>query len=201
MNKKDIALTVAGVLATMVVAYLIYKMQQRDAAAAAAGASADQVTSEQAAIASMSDQLNAYQFAESLPQITTPSVTGVTTNTSASVSSSSDTADLGAYVDSTDINQLLGSIIQAFGGNLASSQATPAELSTLQIPSVTGVQETALSGVPVTAQQAAAQAILTAAPSITTLTSDSAAYPIAMQTGAGVSSHPVTAHPIVTTGS
>lgn len=40
MNKKDIALTVGGILATMVVSYLIYQMEQRNAAAAAANAAA-----------------------------------------------------------------------------------------------------------------------------------------------------------------
>lgn len=38
MNKKDIALTVGGVVATMILAYLLYRLQKRDSAAAAAAA-------------------------------------------------------------------------------------------------------------------------------------------------------------------
>ena len=41
MNKKDIALTVGGVLATMVLAYLLYQHQQTAAAAAASDAAAN----------------------------------------------------------------------------------------------------------------------------------------------------------------
>lgn len=38
MNKKDIALTVGGVVATMILAWLLYRLQKRDSAAAAAAA-------------------------------------------------------------------------------------------------------------------------------------------------------------------
>jgi hypothetical protein len=44
LNKKDIALTVGGVLATMVLAWLLYRLQQRDSATAAATAAQDQST-------------------------------------------------------------------------------------------------------------------------------------------------------------
>lgn len=198
MNKKDIALTVGGVLATMVLAYLFYKMQQRDAAAAITAA---QAVSDQNAAITTDPGLNAYQYAEALPQISTPQLTGLSTNTAAEVTNSGQTADLGTYIDATDINQVIGNIVNSFSGALTSSDASSSDLAKLQIPAITGVATTALSGIPVTAQDAAAQAILTAAPTITTLDSSTAAYPLEMVTGKHVSSHPVTAHPIVTSGS
>lgn len=62
MNKKDVALTVGGILATMAVSYLVYRMQKKDAAAAAANQdAAAQAAYNQAA------QQESYLAAVSLP--------------------------------------------------------------------------------------------------------------------------------------
>ena len=203
MNKKDIALTVGGVLATMVVAYLIYKMQQRDAAAAAASVQDD---SEAAAVAAQQAQeaqySAAWQAEQTFPQVTTPTITGAisTTDTPASVDTSAATATTGATgttIDSTDIDTLLNNIIAGFAPSITSQGATPETVASMTIPTIAGVQASALTGIPLTAQDAAAEA---AVPAITTSYSTLANFPSSMTTGSTVTSHPVTSHPIVTQG-
>lgn len=205
MNKKDIALTVGGVLATMVVAYLIYKMQQRDAAAQASAAQASSDAAAQAATeAQEADYSGGYQYAQMLSQVTSPTITGTTADTTAAVSSSVNTATTGATgtsIDSSDIDDLMSQIINQFAGSITTPPSSDT-VASMTIPTLgNGSTNTtsSLLDIPTTAQAAAAQAA-SSVPAITTLYSTSAGYPVSMETGAAVSSHPVTAHPIVTTG-
>jgi hypothetical protein len=199
MNKKDIALTVLGVLATMVVAYLIYKMQQRDAAAAAAASQDDSAAQAQAEQqAQEADASASYQYASLLSQVGSGvNLTGTTNSTTAAVSSSGDTATTGATgtsIDSSDINDLMSQIINDFAGSITSSTATPQTVASMIIPTWTGVTSNDLSGIPVTAQQAAA-----AAQSMTAY-STAGSFPASLESSSTLSSHPVQAHPIVSTG-
>jgi type II secretory pathway pseudopilin PulG len=205
MQRGDIALTVGGVLATMVLAYLLYRLERGDRAKAqaqAAQSAADEATDAQYAATNYSPGLNAYQYDEVQPQAQTPLITGVTNNTTSTVTSSSNTSDLGSYIDSTSVNHLLSDVVAAFsGGGDVHPSFSPQELEALSVPAITGVAQTALSGVPVTAQDAAAQAMLAITPAITTASSSSAAFPDAMLSSIYVSSHPVQPHPITHTGS
>jgi type II secretory pathway pseudopilin PulG len=200
MTGKDIALTTGGVLATMVLAYLLYRVQQRDAAQAQAQqqqAAASEAIDAQYVAQNYNPGLNAYAYDEAQVQAQSPVITGVTSNTTAAVATSSNTADLGAYIDSTDVNNLLSNVVGAFSGSPGiTSSFTPAQLAALQIPDTAGVSQTALAGVPVTAQDAMTQALLAVTPAITTDQSTSAAFPSSMLSSASVSSHPVDAHPI-----
>lgn len=201
MNKKDIALTVGGVLATMVVAYLIYKMQQRDAAAAAAqNEDATDEAAQNAASAEQADASASYQYASLLSQVTTPNITGTVNNTAAAVATSATTAttgDDGTTYDTTDINKLLGQIIDDYAGPLMPSSTT-SSVASMTIPTIAGLGASDLSGIPITAAAAAADA---AVPAITTIDNTAAYYPSNMESSWSVSSHPVQAHPIVTSGS
>jgi multidrug efflux pump subunit AcrA (membrane-fusion protein) len=203
MNKKDIALTVGGVLATMVVAYLIYKMQQRDAAATAAAA---QSNSDAAAVAAeQSQEADAsanYQYSALLSSVGTGvNLTGSTTNTTAAVASSGATADTGATgttIDSSDIDNLMSQIISTFAGSINSQGNTAETVASMTIPTIAGVSASDLTGIPTSAAAALANANENVS-SLTILPSTSS-FLGAMQSNPTVSSHPVTAHPIVSQG-
>jgi hypothetical protein len=104
-------------------------------------------------------------------------------------------------VDSTATNQLLDNIVAAFSGSLSTSTLTPAQIEAMTVPAIAGVTQTSLDGIPVTAQDAAAQAVQAIYPSVSTFDSSTAAYLPAMESSALVTSHPVQAHPIVSVGS
>lgn len=70
MTKKDIALSVGGVLASCVVSYLLYKMEQRDSAVTAANAAAT------AAADAANQQQEEEQQAEYLSEL--PTISGST---------------------------------------------------------------------------------------------------------------------------
>jgi hypothetical protein len=201
MTRQDIALTVGGILSTFVVAYLIYRMQRRDAAAEAeanASAATDQTAQDAANAQQMADASTQYEYASILSSVGTPSITGTTNSTASAVTSSGTTAVTGdgsAAYDSTDINKLLGQIIDEFSAPLM-PDSTITQGMAATIPTVAGLAPTDLSTIPITAAAAAASA-----PTPYTVTVDGLApYPSNMQTGWNVSSHPVEAHPIVTTG-
>lgn len=225
MNKKDIALTTGGVLATMALAYMFYRLQQRDAAAAAASSAA---AADQAATVPNSDAFNVQNlYAESLASLGTPAtssvVTGTTANVPASVASSQAVADLGFSYDSTSQQQLLSNIVAAFPA-ISASSADPAALDLMTIPTIgSGVTQSSLNGIPLTAQEAAAQSLITSDPTLSTVPVftynggelpvgiaagslpvsigvSTANFPPSMQSNWQVSSHPVTAHPIVSIG-
>jgi len=176
MDKKDIALTVGGVVATMALAYLFYKLQQRDSAAAAAAtqAAADEATqaAQQAQLAQSSAAYQEQATAAYYPSVSTPSLTGTGSDAdlSSSVTTSSGTADqgdTGTTIDSTGIDNLLSQIISTFAGSLTSGGTAPETVASMTIPTITSVSGTDLSGIPVTAQQAAQEAAppITASPS------------------------------------
>lgn len=194
MNKKDIALSVGGVVATMVLAYLLYRLQQRDAAAAAAAAqqsAADAAITEQDNVAYQADPYNAAISALS----GSPSLTGTVTNTSPAVASSGVTADTGSNgtgldQNDTSFDNLFAGIMQTFGGAITAQASTPESVASMTIPQFTGLSSNVLNNIPVTAAEAAAPA----APGISY---DASNVPAEMFTGYAVSSHPVTAHPIL----
>ena len=196
MSRKDIALTVGGVLATMVVAYLIYKMQQRDAAAAAASSSAASSSGE----AYQDGDMSALEYAALLSQAVGP-MTGVVSNTTGTVSSSADTATTGATgtsIDASDTNDLLSEIIADFAGSITTPGGNNSQtVASMTIPTLTGAGGLDLSDVPVTAGQANAGAAASLAPAGTTILNSRAPYMASMQSSADVSSHPVAQHPIV----
>lgn len=168
MNKKDIALTVGGVVATMALAYLFYRMQQRDAAANAAAtqAAADAATqaAAQAQQAQEAQASGAYQeLAAYYPSVSTPSITGTTTTTDAASTvttsaSTADNGDTGTTIDSTGIDNLLSQIINDFAGSITTQGAQPETVASMTIPTITSVSGDDLSGIPITAQQAQEQA-------------------------------------------
>jgi hypothetical protein len=215
MNKKDIALTTGGVLATMALAYMFYRLQQRDQAAAAAISA--QAQADEAAAVPAADSFNVQNlYAESLSSLATPAtssvVTGTTTNVPASVASSAATSDLGFSYDSTATQHVLESIVAAFPA-ISAATADPGALELMQIPTIgSGVTQSSLNGIPLTAQEAAAQSLITSDPTTTTVPVffaggsgsnfnigiGTASYSPSMETNWRVSSHPVTPHPIVT---
>ena len=255
MDRENIALTVGGVLATMALAYMFYRKQQGDAAQASA-AQANAIAAEDSAPASDPYNTNLTQewLASSLTNASGAALTGLSSNTAASVATSSAVSDLGASYDSTDTAHMLSDIVAHYSGAPSSSfdpgafdvgsfgsaaafnvgsagSVNPGPASTLSaitVPALAGVTQTATGNIPVSAADAIAQAELALSPS----SSSSIYAPIdiksgmggtawdpanppkqdnpiyyalssflgAMQTGAGVSSHPVTAHPILSTG-
>jgi hypothetical protein len=232
MNRKDIALTVGGVVATMVLAYLLYRMQQRDAAAYAAAAAAANQANQDAASSPVAYQADPY--AEAIASLSTGSnvpATGATPPASmASSVASSSAPDTNPY-DETGINDVLSQIISDFGPAIMAQGASPESVASMTIPTMSGVQSDALSGVPITAADATAASsdpglvlhagmnnnpvaggvMFNPTTGVVTPLSGAPPYqvdpgtfgwepPAQMQTGADVSSHPVTAHPIIQQG-
>ena len=78
MNRKDIALSVGGTLASMALAYLLWRIQQKDAAQAAANASA---TATQQAATAAQDQANEYAVSSALPSLGVSSTSGYSVST------------------------------------------------------------------------------------------------------------------------
>lgn len=182
MNRKDIALTVGGVVATMVLAYLLYRMQQRDAAAAASQANA---TTEGQTQEYQAEGYGTYdQYAAAIGSIPTTSLTG-TTNPTTSVTNSAATADTGATGtsnDSTDTSNLISEILSTFAGSINAQATNPNTVASMIIPTTAGLSSSALNGIPLTAAEA------------------SSGVPAFMRTSTSLSSHPVTAHPVLGTG-
>jgi hypothetical protein len=250
MDRENIALTVGGVMATMALAYWFFLKQQRDAAAAASSAQADAIAASDSSPAAdpYNNQLTEEWLASNLTSASGVALTGLSSNTAASVSTSAAVSDLGAPYDSTDTAHLLSDIVANYSGAPSSSlnlggassfdlgafdlggagnfnpgaagslKLDSAAMATVTLPELPGVVQTATGNIPVSAADAIAQAELALSPS-----SSSAIYapvdsspwgPInalnggqsfnsflaSMQSGAGVTSHPVSAHPIVTVG-
>ena len=240
MNREDIALTVGGVLATMALAYMFYRMQQRDAAAASSAADAIAAQDSAPAADPYNTNLTEEWLASNLTAANGAALTGLSSNTAAGETTSSQVADLGATFDATDTAHMLSDIVASYSGapssslgsptlgsygdaaafnvgSAASLDLTPAQLSTITVPAIAGVTQTATGNIPVSAADAIAQAELALSPStsspiygpIDTPPAPTISYvPLnlssflgSMQSSPGVSSHPVTAHPIVSTGS
>ena len=138
MNKKDIALTVGGTLATMVLAYLLYRHQQTASADAAANSDAAQ----QAAI---DQQYQQEQYLSQLPSVGTSSLATSnegTIDTTASTGTSADASTTG----------LLSNIISAFAGSINQGTAGSTVNASL-IPTIDSGVNLNLVNVPITADQ------------------------------------------------
>ena len=165
MTKKDIALTVGGVIATMVLAYLLYRLQQRDAAAAAAAAASAPQTSGETDEQQLADQSLEYQqYAElayqqaqtnvSLPGLSDPASVATSATTAA-------TGNSGTTVDSSDIDNLMGQIISDFAPSIT---APPSSLPSMVLPIISGGDDgsaAAVANIPTTAGQAQQQVDIT----------------------------------------
>lgn len=156
MDRKDIALTVGGVLATMVVAYLIYVRQQKDAAATAQAAADAEAQAEQNQEAQYSA---GYQYSEQMPSFSTPSISlpsTSTSSTSSTVDTSASTAATGD-VGTVDENSLLSQIIGDFSSAITNPGNTTNEFSSMILPTSIGGDNSnaVLSGIPTTATDAA----------------------------------------------
>jgi hypothetical protein len=143
MNRKDIALSVAGVLATMALAYLFYRQERADAAAAAAPAVQDV---SDPSYADYADPNYAYQYAGSaaaaIPTVSVPSYTADSVDTSASTATASQTP--------TDDDNLLSQILAAYHGDTTASTVN----SSLAIPAATVQPALTVTNVPQTAADA-----------------------------------------------
>jgi len=150
MSKKDIALTVGGIVAGLALTYLLYRLEQNSAATNAANAAA---AADAAAQASQDEQLQQYDLASSLPSVSVSSL-GTDTTTAPSTDSTGsdgygDTADAGA-------STLLSNIIADFAGAVTSQNGGEAVNASI-IPTLDfGQPSTVLDAVPITAGQAQA---------------------------------------------
>ena len=144
MNKKDIALTVGGTLATMVLAYLLYQHQQASAAAAAANSDAAQQ-------AAYDEQAQQEQYLSQLPS------TSATTSLDTSNEGTTDTTSSTGTDSSATTDGLLSSIISAFAGSI--NQSTPGStVNASLIPTINSGVNLNLTDVPTTASQVLAAA-------------------------------------------
>lgn len=157
MNRKDIALTVAGVLATMALAYLFYRQQQAATAASAATSSQDVTTPDYSDDSSLYDASMAYQYASQLSSISVPTVssTSSTSAVASSVDTSASTAATGS-VGETDTNNLISQIISAYATQNApaSDVYQQTDFSGLVIPTVDTQPVVSTTGIPTTAGDA-----------------------------------------------
>lgn len=136
MKKADIALTVGGILASMVVAYLVYKMEQRNNAAniqAAAQAASD--------AAANSAQQNSY--AAALPAISIPSASVYPTSTDTTASASTTPGNSNPAYDTifeslVSAIQTPGTTVQPLNG-LNTAGLNAGNVSTPILNTVTGV--------------------------------------------------------------
>lgn len=161
MTRKDIALTVGGILATMVLAYLIYRLQQRDAAARAAASSnsQDNADSIDAQLAQQSQEYQQYaelQYQQAQASTSSADLTSAVTTSANTAQAGAGAADLPS--DSTDIDNLLSQIIQdyATSNQPADLTTTQTTLPGLTIPIISNGDDStaALASIPTTANQA-----------------------------------------------
>ena len=156
MRGKDIALTVAGVLATMALAYLFYRQQQHQAAAPAVQ---DVTSPDYATNQGLYDASMAYQYASQLPSLSVPTVssTSSTSAVASQVDTSASTAATGHTPD-TDALSLISQILANYHtDNPAATSAAVyqgADFSGLVIPTIDTQPLVTISGIPTTAADA-----------------------------------------------
>ena len=141
----------------MVLAYLLYRLQQRDTAAAAAANQVDPATAEQS---QLEDASSAYQYASLLSMAGSTPLTGATGTVISSVDTSGATGATGATgttIDVSDTNNLMAQIINDFAGSITAQSSTQPTVASMTIPTLGGVSSSDLTGIPVTAEQAAAE--------------------------------------------
>lgn len=160
MNKKDIALTVGGILATMILAYVFYKRQQDQAAAA----TTTQTTQAQDINnpdyydqAGLYDASAAYLAGYQLSSLSTPSYSSITPSSTTAGSADTSATTAAGFNDEADMNTLLTDFFSSYMQQAGQSNA--ADFSALAIPAL-NMTNTGLdtSNIPVTAAQANAGA-------------------------------------------
>jgi hypothetical protein len=157
MNRKDIALTVTGIVATMALAYLFYRQQQQSAAAAAATqvSTAQDVTDPNyyTTQGDLYDASLAYQ-ASQIASLSTPTVssTSSTSTLAPSVDTSASTAATGNPPDS-DTENLLSQILAGYYSTQNASSASQ-DFSSLEIPTLNAPPSITTTGIPTTATDA-----------------------------------------------
>lgn len=144
MNKKDIALSIGGILASLTLAYLLWRVSQKDAAANAAQSDANA----QAAAASQQAQYDA-STAYTYSQQSSLSVPTIDTTNDASTDS---TSSGDGSADATFDNLLTG-IISDFAGAI-NSPVAGAQNNASIIPTLPSPQGVDVSNIAQTAQDA-----------------------------------------------
>lgn len=145
MNKKDIALTVVGVLATAGLSYMLYREQQKTSAANAA----QQAAVQQAATDAANTQYNNQQsFLASLGAQSYGGSSGYVNNTISSTTAPASTLP-------AQNNDPVSQVLNAFMGSNSSSVAAPSS-TTYLIPELNAMDtsSTSTSGIPTTATAA-----------------------------------------------
>jgi hypothetical protein len=179
MRAGDVALTVGGILATMALAYLLYRQQQKSAGG---GAAVQDVTDPNYYTdQGLYDSSMTYQYASQLSSLSVPTVssTSSTSSVASQVDTSSSTAATGNPPDS-DVYNLLANILAEYHTSNAGDYGE-ADLSSLTIPVLNVQPIETTTGIPTTA----ADALTSAQNMLPTSASDDP------------SSHPVIASPIV----
>jgi hypothetical protein len=118
-DKKDIALSVGGILASMVVAYLIYRMEANNAATAQQDAAA-QAAEAESALANQQAQVAA------LPSISVPAIATATPSTT----------DTTNQAQASAIDPNLEAIIAAFQSQPSSSVTSQTSIAGSVIPTI-----------------------------------------------------------------
>jgi hypothetical protein len=113
MNKKDIALTVGGVLASFALAYLLYRLQQRDAAINAANAAASAQASQDAQNTQIANETS---LESQLPTLNISG--GNSTALSTAIDGSSDSSASAGATTEASFNSLLSNIIADFAPSI-----------------------------------------------------------------------------------
>jgi len=157
MSPKDVGLTVAGILASIAVAYLIYRAEQSNAQNSAIAQQNAEANAEEQNLQDAQDQYNLLSAIQSTSTGTTGE-TSTVTDTSSGQGSTSDAQDAG----------LITSIINDFTQSIAQPVAGQTNNASL-IPTVNSLSDTnsVLSSVPTTASGALSGLNVTGAPGIT----------------------------------
>lgn len=142
LDKKQIALSIGGVIASGAIAYLIYRAEQRNSAVNTAA----QVAASQAA--EQASQDNSDQQAELLAQLPSLSSGGGGGGGYSGYSDGTDSTPTDSAPAADTESSLLGSILQSLGSTLSTPVSTPA----VTIPAYTGEgldsEPTLVNGIP-----------------------------------------------------
>jgi hypothetical protein len=197
MSDKDIALTVGGILATMILAYMLWKRQQDSAAAPAPAVDASVDATDQAA--TMAYYSQQAQASYSLPQISVPSIGAASVDTS-STAAPVDSSSSAAPVD-VSAEDLIAQIVAAYSPTNIPPAALPPAMAVIppsQDPSIAAVPTTAADAIQQSTAALAPDSVVSTAIGMPGVLDYSAFNP--QQSSPLTTSHPVTAHPITTTG-
>ena len=144
MDKKDIALSVGGIIATMALAYLFYRQQQNQAAQQAAAAQNDQYTGLQQQLDQASELTSLESmFGGSSSTVASSDVTSAATTSTDSAASSTSSA-------TNDANSLISSIISDFLPSSGTTITMPVDAQAQVLANIPTSAGAALDGVGVT---------------------------------------------------